>query len=274
LNHAVAKDADATWKYMTNWAASLAERASLPPSSVREALKLGPCGPRVGSIETSLAERMAAERLPLRKSPTGWHITGTPDDSLAELARWLNTHGLGGRWRDELLAVTDHAGRPVAVIERAAVRPLGITTHAVHLVVRTQEGEVWVQRRALDKATDPGLWDTTMGGLRSAAETVHDTLERETWEEAGLHLAQLQALVPHGRLTVRRPVQDPPQGYMVEHIDTFSAVLADGVVPANQDGEVAGFDCVSIDQLRWQLQQGRFTLEAALVLLRCIADLR
>lgn len=225
----------------------------------------------MGSLEPSLARRLVGEGLPLRAGPAGWVLARTPDAALADIARWLQARGLAGRWRDELLAVTDDADRPVAAIERAAVRPLGITTHAVHLVVRTPAGGVWVQQRALDKATDPGLWDTTMGGLRAAGETVHDTLERETWEEAGLRLAQFDALLPHGRLTVRRPLQD---GYMVEHVDTYEAVLPDGSVPVNQDGEVAGFDCLPLAELRDRLRQDRFTLEAALVLLRCLPGLR
>jgi len=258
---------------MTDWQSLVAERAAQAPIRPRGVLRLGPGGPAVGSIEASLAQRLIDGRLPLQCSLGGWHLTGPADSSLAEVARWLDSNGQGGRWRNELLAVTDEADRPVATIERAAVRPLGISTHAVHLVVRTAAGEVWVQQRALDKATDPGLWDTTMGGLRSATETVHDTLARETWEEAGLRLSQLQTLVSHGRFTVRRPLQDPPLGYMVEHIDTFAAVLADGVAPVNQDGEVAAFECIPVDTLRAQLQQDRFTLEAALVLLRCVPDL-
>lgn len=258
---------------MADWMSLVAERAALPPARPRGVLRLGLGGPGVGSIEASLAQRLIGDGMPLQAIPGGWQLTGPADASLADIACWLDAHGQGSRWRNELLAVTDEADRPVAVIERAAVRPLGITTHAVHLVVRSAAGAVWVQQRALDKATDPGLWDTTMGGLRSAAETMLDTLERETWEEAGLRLTQLHSLVPHGRLTVRRPLQDPPRGYMVEHIDTFSAVLAEGVAPANQDGEVAAFDCIPVDALRRQLQQDRFTLEAALVLLRCIPGL-
>lgn len=256
---------------MADWMSLLSYRAALEPARPRGALLLSADGPRVGSLEPALAQRLVAAGLPLRACAAGWHLGAPADAALADIARWLHAQGLGGRWRDELLAVTDEADQAVAAIERAAVRPLGITTHAVHLVVRTPAGGAWVQQRALDKATDPGLWDTTMGGLRAAGETVHDTLERETWEEAGLRLAQFESLVPHGRLTVRRPLQD---GYMVEHIDTFEAVLADGSAPVNQDGEVAGFDCLPPAELRERLQQGRFTLEAALVLLRCLPGLR
>lgn len=257
-----------------DWMTLLSVRAAIAPLKPRDALLLAPGGPRVGSLEPTVAQRLIGDGLPLRADPAGWVLSGAPDVALAEIARWLRGAGLAGRWRDELLAVTDNADQPLASIERAAVRPLGITTHAVHLVVRTPVGEVWVQQRALDKATDPGLWDTTMGGLRAAGETVHDTLERETWEEAGLRLAHFEALVPHGRLTVRRPLHDSPHGYMVEHIDTFEAVLADGSVPVNQDGEVASFDCLPIADLRERLRQDRFTLEAALVLLRCLPGLR
>ena len=260
---------------MSGWAARLAERAIVDPAQERRALRLAAGHPRVGSLEPALAHRMAGEGLPVWADASGWCLQGEASNALAEIAHWLHAQGLGGRWRNELLAVTDATAsdshEPLATIERAAVRPLGITTHAVHLIVRSTAGGVWVQQRALDKATDPGLWDTTMGGLRSAHESVQGTLERETWEEAGLRPADLQGLVPHGRITVRRPV---PDGYLVERTDAFAAVLRSGATPVNQDGEVAGFACIEPAELRQWLQQDRFTLEAALVLLRCLPELR
>ena len=254
-----------------DWISWLKDRADRLPDQPHDALWLEKYGVRVGSIEASLAERLVGAGLPLHPSPAGWHVTGPADSSLAALAHWLNSQGLGGCWREELLAVTDEADQPVATIERAAVRPLGVTTHAVHLVGRTPTGGVWVQQRALDKATDPGLWDTTMGGLRTATETVHHTLVRETWEEAGLHLPELHSVLPRGRLTVRRPIDE--MGYVVEDIDVFEALAPGGLVPVNQDGEVACFECVDTATLRQWLRQERFTLEAALVLLRCIPAL-
>lgn len=256
---------------MPDWSSRITQRATQGPARQRDAFLLSPEGPCVGSIEPSLAMRLLGGGLPLRATPAGWCLSGPTDASLAQIARWLNTNGLGGRWRDELLAVTDDADQPVAAIERAAVRPLGITTHAVHLVARTPSGGVWVQQRALDKATDPGLWDTTMGGLRCAAETVQDTLERETWEEAGLRLSELLTIESRGRVSVRRPIDG--NGYMVEHIDVFEAQVPAGLVPVNQDGEVACFEQVDTATLRDWLHAERFTLEAALVMLRCLPEL-
>ncbi|HKX41747.1 MAG TPA: NUDIX domain-containing protein, partial [Burkholderiaceae bacterium] len=194
------------------------------------------------------------------------------DMALAAIACWLRSNGLGGRWRDELLAVVDQAGgaATVAAIERAAVRPLGIATHAVHLVGRrASDGHVWVQQRALDKATDPGMWDTLMGGLVAARESIARTLERETWEEAGLRVAGLDDVRAFGRITVRRPVHD---GYMIEHIEMFEATVPDALEPQNQDGEVARFECLAPAELRNRLRADSFTLEAALILAAFLDD--
>ena len=96
-----------------------------------------------------------------------------------------------------------------------------------------------MQQRAFDKATDPGRWDTLMGGQIAAGESIAATLARETMEEAGLALADLRDLERCPPITIRRPVAE---GYMVERIDVFRAVVPDGVVPANRDGEVERFE--------------------------------
>ena len=221
-------------------------------------------GHEIGSIEPALGARMVAAGLPLRQHGHAWQLTSTPaTGALAGIARWLHGQGHGGRWRDEQLSVTDENGRVAGTIERAVVRPLGIATHAVHLVGRDAGGRVWIQQRALDKATDPGQWDTLMGGLMSAGETIATTLQRETWEEAGLHTADLHDLAARGVLTVRRPVSN---GYMVEHIHMFDALVPARLAPLNQDGEVAAFDRLDLDALHDRLQGGAFTLEAALIL--------
>ncbi|WP_341890622.1 NUDIX domain-containing protein [Variovorax sp. YR752] len=243
-----------------SWLDELRRRAAQPPLRPREPLRLGKA--EIGSIEPGVGQRMADAGLPLRPEDGAWQITSHDDDTLADLAQWLHEQGLASRWRGELLPVTDAQGRAHGAIERAAVRPLGITTHAVHLVGRHADGRYWVQQRAFDKATDPGMWDTLVGGLMAAGESVMTTLERETWEEAGLRLAELDGLQPLGHLQIRRPVDE---GYMVERATLFQAVLPRRLQPANQDGEVAGFACVDAARLDADLAAGRYTLEAALI---------
>lgn len=234
-----------------------------PYSAPRVELASGEPPVRIGSIEASLAERMRLAGLPLHASASVWCVAAPLDASLAAIAQWLHANGLGGRWRNEMLTVTDERLEPRGVIERAAVRPLGITTFAVHLIAARADGRVWVQQRALDKATDPGLWDTTMGGQVGAGESVADALARETWEEAGLDVSQLQDLRKVERIEFRRPVTE---GYLVEYIDVFEATLADTARPVNQDGEVQVFECLASDALFERLLDENFTLEAALIL--------
>ena len=246
------------------WLARQHARADAPPEAAREALRLDTADGQIGSIEPVLAKRFVEAGLPLQRSAEGWRVTGAADAALAQIAGWMNTNGLGGRWRDELLSVTDLQGQVLGHIERAAVRPLGITSFAVHLIAHAEQGGTWVQQRALDKSIDPGLWDTAMGGLVAGGETVQEALERETWEEAGLRLNELRGVAGLGRITIRRPVD--AHGYLVEHIDVFEAMVPSNITPANQDGEVLRFECWTNTELREGLLSGAFALEAAIIL--------
>ena len=249
----------------------LKDRIDQPAARPRVTLALAAAGrsdaAAIGSIEPALASQLASAGLPLRDLGYAWHVElssdAEVDPALSAIAQWLFANGFATAWRDELLPVIDVSGQRVGAIERAAVRPLGIATHAVHMVASDAHGRVWVQQRAFDKATDPGLWDTTMGGLAAAGESVAQTLERETWEEAGLRVGDLHGLAHFGRITVRRPLA---KGYMVEHIEMFEATLPDGRVPVNQDGEVERFDCIDLAALVERLHADVFTVEAAVIL--------
>jgi len=253
------------------WLAELKRRVDEPARVPRAALRLlrsARPGVTIGSVDPQWARAQADAGVGLRAQADGtWAIDGSGpggvDAALADLAGALRDRGALPTWRGECLAVTDESGQRVGAIERAAVRPLGIATQAVHLVALDTRGHVWVQLRARDKANDPGRWDTTVGGLVSDGETPSGSLAREMWEEAGLREVDLRALTPVGALTVRRPM---PEGYMVEHIDVFEAALSPGCEPANQDGEVERFECWDAALLAARLQQEAFTLEASLIL--------
>lgn len=256
------------------WLAGLRARAALPPRRPRVPLLAG--GEAIGSVEMDLLSKIAFKstsnidsllQIIEHSGTKTWVLAGEPTDALGRLAQLLRDAGLAGAWRDEQLAVYGHTGRRVGTIERGVVRPLGIATHAVHLTGATADGRVWVQQRAWDKANDPGQWDTLMGGMVPASDTLAQSLARETWEEAGLRIEGLQAVVQRGRLDFRRPSDDGGgAGYLVESIDWFSATVPDGMAPVNQDGEVAQFALLGRDELAQRLAQGVFTLEAALIL--------
>jgi len=252
--------------------------------ALRAAATQAPLRPRVplwagesviGSVEPDFLHQITLEPLfdgrkqlskEERNGQTGWHLQGEITQGLNRVAAALHAVGLAGAWRDEQLAVCDPHGRRLGTVERAAVRPLGIVTQAVHLVGQAPDGRFWVQQRAFDKPNDPGLWDTLMGGMISSADTLDSALARETWEEAGLHLTELADLHYGGRLHICRPARDGNgAGYVSEYIDWYCCTVPEGIVPVNQDGEVECFALMDGQELLRQMQQDQFTLEAALI---------
>lgn len=248
-----------------NWLAALRAAADRAPRRPRVPLCVGDAS--IGSVEPEVLLALTLpQTLVTRNAEGGFQVHGDLTASLHEIALAMREAGIAHVWRDEQLAVTDAQGKLLGTVERAVVRPLGITTFAVHLVGQSPDGRHWVQQRSLTKPNDPGLWDTLMGGMIPACDSVARALERETWEEAGLRLEQLARLRHGGRVTMRRPTGSGVGGYVVEHIEWYRCVVPDGVEPANQDGEVAQFQLMPANDLLSLLERDEFTIEAALIL--------
>nr|WP_279343752.1 NUDIX domain-containing protein [Variovorax terrae] len=254
--------------------AALRAETCRPPVRARLPLLAGTAA--IGSVEPDFLSQIgpmsrSGGRWVLQKEERSegwaWCLQGDVTASLAQVAQALREAGLAQAWRDEQLAVPDAQGRVLGTVERGVVRPLGIATRAVHLVGQAPDGRIWVQQRSLSKANDPGRWDTLMGGMVSAGDTLESALARETWEEAGLALEALQALSWGGRVGIRRPSdRDEDPGYTVEEIDWYRCTVPDGLAPDNQDGEVAQFRLLAPRELALWLERDEFTAEAGLIL--------
>ena len=253
------------------WRARLQTLLERPP--MRPRVPLWWQGHRIGSVEPGFFPFAGfAGNGWVRGSASGWHVEGDDlSQSLAHIANLLRERRLAHVWRDELLAVRNETGEVLGVVERAAVRPLGVPTHAVHLVGLDPEGRHWVQRRAMSKPTDPGLWDTLVGGMVPASDTVPQALERETWEEAGLRLGEVHDVRYGGQVVTRRPSGEVPHGYVVEVLDWYACTVPAGMQPANQDGEVEEFRTMDAEEAAQRLQAGEFTLDAAGILVAAFA---
>jgi isopentenyldiphosphate isomerase len=183
---------------------------------------------------------------------------------LVEVALALKKAGCLRGWRDELLDVFGE-GRCLGVIERAAVRPLGLLTRAVHLNAWTPDGKLWIARRSETKTTDPGKWDTLVGGLAGTGESLDTALLRESNEEAGLIASDLENRSPLKVLL--RMHRRLPEGYQVEDVLVSECILAERIAPENQDGEVSEIRTAAVDEVWALIQAKEFTVEAELVLL-------
>ena len=98
----------------------------------------------------------------------------------------------------------------------------------------------------------------------SAGEPTDLALERESDEEAGLDLADIQNRSPLRKIA--RMQRQIPEGYQYEEVLTCECVLTGGTIPKNRDGEVMEIDCFTPVTIYDMLVAGDFTLEASIVL--------
>jgi 8-oxo-dGTP pyrophosphatase MutT (NUDIX family) len=228
-------------------------------------------GQLVGSVDR--AHLPMLEALPsLHLHDDGLHLLPEAGQASAALA-WLNTRlrddGLIRGWRDETFPVLADDGRTLAHTERAAARFWGLTTRAAHangLVLdhRGRPQALWIARRALSKATDPGRLDNVVAGGVPLGQTPFETLLREGWEEAGLP----QAVLCQARAgSVLHLLHDCPHGLMRERLHVYDIVLPAGLQPVNQDGEVAEFRLMPVAEAFALAAGSEMTVDAALATL-------
>ncbi|HEX6019417.1 MAG TPA: DUF4743 domain-containing protein [Burkholderiaceae bacterium] len=191
-------------------------------------------------------------------------------DAMAAIHDALRRDGLIVAWRDEAFALLTVDGEATGVlIERAAARFWGSLTLGAHCngYVADASGrpaQLWIARRSLTKATDPGKLDNLVGGGVPAGQSPRETVIREAWEEAGLAPAQLRSLA-RGR--VLGLLRDIPEGLQREWIHVYDLAMPAGMTPRNQDGEVAELALHPLPQALALAAGSEMTVDASLVTL-------
>lgn len=95
----------------------------------------------------------------------------------------------------ELFQLVDRKGNPIGQAPRALCHGDPTLIHLViHLHVFDERGRLFLQKRARTKDTNPGLWDTSVGGHVAAGETVHQALTREAREELSIDASAARPL--------------------------------------------------------------------------------
>lgn len=88
----------------------------------------------------------------------------------------------------EMLPVVEPGGVVIARMSREYAHGGSMLLHpVVHLHILNRRGELYLQRRSLDKDLLPGFWDTAVGGHVSYGESVAEALFREAEEELGMY---------------------------------------------------------------------------------------
>lgn len=83
-----------------------------------------------------------------------------------------------------MFQLVDRNGNPVGQASRAECHGNPLLIHlVVHLHLFDGQGRLYLQKRSMSKDTNPGRWDTSVGGHVSAGEEVPHALLREAREE-------------------------------------------------------------------------------------------
>jgi 8-oxo-dGTP pyrophosphatase MutT (NUDIX family) len=212
-------------------------------------------GRRIGWLQPELAARLAsfhnvfsagAERVDLLDA-----------EGLTPVVEALAKEGFIPGWRNERYRIED-----LFDIERAAARPFGLTTQAVHLNGIAGE-RMWLARRSATKPIDPGMLDNLVAGGIGSGFSVLETLIKEAWEEAGIPAELARTATPAGTASVLREV---PEGVQSEIVSIYDLELPEDWLPQNQDGEVSEFKLLAFSEVEREV----LTFEAALVARDCL----
>lgn len=193
-------------------------------------------------------------------------------EAMARIAHRFAIEGRLSAWRDETYDIAcEDGGSAAFVLERCAVRFFGFTARAVHVNGVTQtdgRAAMWIARRSPHKAIDPGMLDNMVGGGLASGLSIEATLVKEAWEEAGIGERLARAARAANTLRVLREV---PEGLHAEIIHVYDLDLPGDFAPLNQDGEVAEFRRLSLQEVARELEgDAPYTVDAALVALDCL----
>ncbi len=94
---------------------------------------------------------------------------------------------------EEWLPLVDEEGKVLGKAPRSSCHKDKNLLHpVVHVHFFNEKGEVFLQKRPESKQTQPGKWDTAVGGHISDGETLEQGLEKEVREEIGITKADFQ----------------------------------------------------------------------------------
>lgn len=87
----------------------------------------------------------------------------------------------------EIFDIVDEKDQPVGQASRQEVHGNPSLIHRVaHVLVFDDSGELFLQKRSLNKDVQPGKWDSSVGGHVDKGESYHDAALREMREELGI----------------------------------------------------------------------------------------
>jgi isopentenyl-diphosphate delta-isomerase type 1 len=128
----------------------------------------------------------------------------------------------------EILEVVDHEDRVIGTERRGVVHARGLMHRSAQVLLFNSSGELFLQKRSMNKDEFPGLWDSSAAGHLAPGESYHQCALRELEEELGIrHRGGLKELfrIPasantgYEHCTVFRCTSDSPVILQEQEVD-------------------------------------------------------
>ncbi|KIO20882.1 hypothetical protein M407DRAFT_132596 [Tulasnella calospora MUT 4182] len=184
---------------------------------------------------------------------------------------------IGGRlWRNELypiypLAMRDNTTEGAAfVMERVCCALFGFVTYGVHMTMYTEDGRIWVPRRAKTKQTWPGLLDNSVAGGIPYGLKPMESLIKECMEEASLpeEIAKNAKTVGCASYFYQtRTGWLQPEVEYVYDLCVPAPDVGSQYIPKPLDGEVESFELMTVEEVIQHMRSEEFKPNCAVVLL-------
>lgn len=94
---------------------------------------------------------------------------------------------------DEIVTIVDRNNRVTGSISRRQMRAGNLPHRAAYILVFNSSGELFVQKRTMNKDVFPGCFDIAAGGVVLAGESYEKAAKRELAEELGIRDTDLTA---------------------------------------------------------------------------------
>lgn len=150
--------------------------------------------------------------------------------------------------QEELLEVITRNGEIIKTLPRAEIHGNPSLIHrVVHVLVFNKRGELFLQKRSMNKDVAPEKWDTSVGGHVNIGEPLNEAVEREMKEELGITACELKFLYSY--------IHSNP--YETELVYTYSCIY-DGEIRFHQD-EIDEVRPWNIDEIKENIGKGIFS---------------